>query len=250
MVSAISVEALRKTFGRVLALDGVSFSVAEGEVFGILGPNGAGKTTTVECIAGTLAPDRGQVSVLGVDPARQRRFVRERVGYQLQSTALPATLRVGEALELFAAFYPSSADPADLLDLVGLTAERPRPFGKLSGGQQQRLSIALALVGNPEVAVFDELTTGLDPQGRRDIWRLIERISDSGITVVLVTHFLEEAERLCDRIAVIDRGQTRFVGSPPELLAVADTNSTGAYRLEDAYLRLLEQPALDERTET
>lgn len=241
MVSAIRVDALRKTFDRVVAVDEVSFTVSAGEVFGILGPNGAGKTTTVECIAGTLAPDRGRVTVLGVDPARRRRVVRERVGYQLQSTALPAPLRVGEALELFAAFYRSPADPAELLELVGLSAERQRPFGKLSGGQRQRLSIALALVGGPELAVFDELTTGLDPQGRRDIWRLIGRIRDRGITVVLVTHFLEEAERLCDRIAVIDRGKTRFVGTPPELLAATGTTSTGAYRLEDAYLALLDE---------
>lgn len=245
-MSVISVESLRKTFGQVVAVDDLSFAVEEGEVFGILGPNGVGKTTTVECIAGTIMPDGGRVVVLGVDPARQRRFVRERVGYQLQSTALPATLRVGEALELFATFYESPADTAGLLDLVGMTSERRRPFGKLSGGQQQRLSIALALVGQPQVAVFDELTTGLDPQGRRDVWRLIEQIRSTGITIVLVTHFLEEAERLCDRIAIIDRGRSRFIGSPAELLESTRTASSSPHRLEDAYLRVLDQESVDE----
>ncbi|SHI48990.1 ABC-2 type transport system ATP-binding protein [Tessaracoccus bendigoensis DSM 12906] len=237
----ISVESVRKTFGEVLAIDDLTFAVDENEIFGILGPNGAGKTTTVECIAGTITPDRGQVTVLGADPARQRSLVRERVGYQLQSTALPPALRVGEAMELFAAFYESPADVGSMLDLVGMTGERRRPFGKLSGGQQQRLSIALALVGQPQVAVFDELTTGLDPQGRRDAWQLIEQIRNRGITVILVTHFLDEAERLCDRIAIIDKGRSRFIGSPTELMDATPHASTSPHRLEDAYLRLLDQ---------
>lgn len=244
----ISVESLCKTFGDVVAIDDVTFAVDEGEIFGILGPNGAGKTTTVECIAGACIPDAGQVSVLGVNPARQRRFVQDRVGYQLQSTALPPALRVGEALELFATFYESAADTSELLELVGLTAQHRRPFGKLSGGQQQRLSIALALVGNPRVAVLDELTTGLDPQGRRDVWRLIEQISATGITIILVTHFLEEAERLCDRIAIIDRGRSRFIGSPKELIESTRTVSHSAQRLEDAYLSLLDSDAADHLT--
>lgn len=247
-MSVISVESLRKTFGEIVAVDDLTFTVEEGEVFGILGPNGAGKTTTVECIAGTCAPDAGRVSVLGVNPALQRRFVQERVGYQLQSTALPSALRVGEAVELFATFYESPTDTSTLLELVGLTAQRRRSFGKLSGGQQQRLSIALALVGNPRVAVLDELTTGLDPQGRRDVWRLIEQISASGITIILVTHFLEEAERLCDRIAIIDRGRSRFIGSPNELIESTRTVSHSAQRLEDAYLSLLDSDAADHLT--
>lgn len=247
-MSVISVESLRKTFGEVVAIDDLTFAVEEGEVFGLLGPNGAGKTTTVECIAGTCTPDAGRVSVLGVNPARQRRFVQERVGYQLQSTALPSALRVGEAVELFATFYDSPADTSTLLELVGLTAQRRRPFGKLSGGQQQRLSIALALVGNPRVAVLDELTTGLDPQGRRDVWRLIEQIRARGITIILVTHFLEEAERLCDRIAVIDHGRSRFIGSPDELIESTSTASHTAQRLEDAYLCLLDSDGADHLT--
>lgn len=241
----IHVESLRKAFGEVVAVDDLTLDVDAGEIFGVLGPNGAGKTTTVECIAGTIAPDRGRVTVLGADPARQRGVVRERVGYQLQSTALPPALRVGEAIELFAAFYESPADVGSLLDLVGMGGERRRPFGKLSGGQKQRLSIALALVGQPKIAVFDELTTGLDPQGRRDAWRLIEQIRDRGITVVLVTHFLEEAERLCDRIAVIDKGRSRFIGSPSELTESIGSGSSSRHRLEDAYLRLLDQDTAD-----
>lgn len=235
----IDIVGLRKTFGQVVAVHDVSFAVAEHEIFGVLGPNGAGKTTTVECVAGALVPDGGQVSVLGVDPARRRGFTR---------TTLPAALRAGEALDLYATFYPSPADPGALLNLVGLTEVRRRPFGKLSGGQRQRLSIALALVGNPQVAVFDELTTGLDPQGRRDTWRLISAVRDSGVTVVLVTHHLEEAERLCDRLAIIDAGRTRFVGTPGELAdrAASVADQPGRLRsLEDAYLCLLDQAARD-----
>lgn len=239
-MSLIELRSVRKRFGDVLALDDVSFSVGYGEAFGLLGPNGAGKSTTVECIAGALKPDAGSVAVLGVEPYGHRRFVRDRVGYQLQSTALPPALRVGEALELFATFYSLPADVTELLDLVGLTSQRRRPFGVLSGGQKQRLSVALALVGNPRVAIFDELTTGLDPQGRRDVRALIERVRDAGITVLLVTHDLDEAERLCDRVAVIDRGRTRFVGTPDELIDSTRPASGGTHGLEDAYLRLLD----------
>ncbi|MCR2783525.1 MULTISPECIES: ABC transporter ATP-binding protein [unclassified Microbacterium] len=242
-MSLIDLQGVRKSFGDVEALREVTFSVAFGEVFGLLGPNGAGKSTTVECIAGTLKPDAGRVSVLGVEPTGHRRFVRDRVGYQLQSAALPPALRVGEALDLFATFYSLPADVTELLDLVGLTDQRRRPFGALSGGQKQRLSVALALVGNPRVAIFDELTTGLDPQGRRDVRALIERVRDTGLTVLLVTHDLDEAERLCDRVAVIDRGRTRFVGTPDELIDSTRPASGAAHGLEDAYLRLLD-PAL------
>lgn len=238
---AITVDRIRKSFGDIDAVRDVSFQVKTGEIFGILGPNGAGKTTTVECIAGTLATDGGAITVLGVNPAQERVFVRERVGYQLQSTALPAALRVGEALELFSTFYEDPTDVNELLSLVGLAEQRRRPFAKLSGGQKQRLSIALALVGNPQVAVFDELTTGLDPQGRRDVWALIRQVNERGITVVLVTHFLDEAERLCDRLAIIDAGVTRFVGTPDGLMAASHPTSE-LWTLEDAYLDLLGGP--------
>ncbi|KAA9159017.1 ABC transporter ATP-binding protein [Microbacterium lushaniae] len=236
---AVVVDALRKSFGDVRAVEDVGFVVTEGEVFGILGPNGAGKTTTVECVAGALAPDSGSIRVLGVDPRRSPRLVKEQVGYQLQSSALPPTLRVGEAVDLFAAFYDSPVDTAEILDLVGLAEERRRPYGKLSGGQQQRLSIALALVGSPKIAVFDELTTGLDPIGRRLVWDLVDRIRDSGVTILLVTHYLDEVERLCDRVAVIDRGRTVFVGTPAQLRQRSAGGAKEPATLEDAYVRLL-----------
>ncbi|MCC9197481.1 ABC transporter ATP-binding protein [Arthrobacter sp. zg-Y820] len=241
--TAVSVTGLSKTFGTVVAVEDVTFSIEAGEAFGIVGPNGAGKTTTVECVAGTLTPDGGRVVVLGIDPAKDRTTVRERVGYQLQAAELPAALRVEEALRLFAAFYPAPADVSELLRTVGLDAHRKRPFGNLSGGQKQRLSIALALIGNPDVVVFDELTTGLDPQGRRDIRRLIQRVKDDGITVLLVTHYLDDVERLCDRLAVIDAGRTRFVGTPAELVAASGTDAGGPAALEDAYLAFIEQTA-------
>lgn len=236
---AVVVDALRKSFGDVRAVEDVGFVVAEGEVFGILGPNGAGKTTTVECVAGALAPDSGSIEVLGVDPRRSPRLVKERVGYQLQSSALPPALRVGEAVDLFAAFYDSPVGTAEILKLVGLADERRRPYGKLSGGQQQRLSIALALVGSPKIAVFDELTTGLDPVGRRLVWDLVDRIRDSGVTILLVTHYLDEVERLCDRVAVIDRGRTVFVGTPAQLRQRSGDGAEQPATLEDAYVRLL-----------
>ncbi|MCQ1949800.1 ABC transporter ATP-binding protein [Arthrobacter sp. zg-Y859] len=243
--TVVSVSGIAKAFRNVTALEDVTFSIDAGEAFGILGPNGAGKTTTVECVAGTLRPDSGRITVLGVDPAADRATVRERVGYQLQAAALPPALRVEEALRLFAAFYPAPADVPELLRTVGLDEHRKRPFGKLSGGQKQRLSIALALIGNPDVVVFDELTTGLDPQGRRDVRQLIQRVKDGGITVVLVTHYLDDVERLCDRLAIIDAGRTRFVGTPAELLALSGRNAAEPGALEDAYLAFIEQTAAD-----
>ncbi|MEV1330212.1 ABC transporter ATP-binding protein [Micromonospora costi] len=215
----IEVTNLHKRYGDLVAVDDVSFTVETGEIFGILGPNGAGKTTTVECVAGLRVPDGGGVSVLGLDPRRDAAPLRERVGVQLQESQLPDRLRVGEALELYASFYRDPADPGELIDRLGLGAKRDTPYKKLSGGQKQRLSIALALVGNPEIAILDELTTGLDPQARRDTWGLIEQVRDGGVTIILVTHFMEEAERLCDRIAVIDRGRVVALDSPAALVS-------------------------------
>ncbi|MFI5488025.1 ABC transporter ATP-binding protein [Micromonospora echinaurantiaca] len=215
----IEVTNLHKRYGELVAVDDVSFAVEAGEIFGILGPNGAGKTTTVECVAGLRVPDSGGVSVLGLDPRRDATQLRERVGVQLQESQLPDQLRVGEALELYASFYRDPADPAELIDKLGLGDKRKTAYKKLSGGQKQRLSIALALVGNPEIAILDELTTGLDPQARRDTWALIEQVRDSGVTIVLVTHFMEEAERLCDRVAVIDRGRVVALDSPAGLVS-------------------------------
>ncbi|MEV6813820.1 ABC transporter ATP-binding protein [Micromonospora sp. NPDC051296] len=214
----IEVTNLHKRYGETVAVDDVSFTVAAGEIFGVLGPNGAGKTTTVECVAGLRVPDGGGVSVLGLDPRRDATRLRQLVGVQLQESQLPDRLRVAEALELYASFYRDPADPARLIDELGLAEKRNTPYDKLSGGQKQRLSIALALVGNPKIAILDELTTGLDPQARRDTWSLIERVRDRGVTIVLVTHFMEEAERLCDRVAVINQGRVAALDSPAGLV--------------------------------
>jgi ABC-2 type transport system ATP-binding protein len=215
--TVIAVDDLRVRYGETVAVDGVSLAIRRGEIFGILGPNGAGKTTTVECIGGLRTPDSGSISVLGLDPRADRDAVRERLGIQLQSSELPDKLQVAEALELFAAFYPEPADPAELLEMLGLTEKRTTRFANLSGGQRQRLSIALALIGRPQIAILDELTTGLDPQARRETWRLIESVRDSGVTVVLVTHFMEEAERLCDRVALLHRGRVVVLDTPAAL---------------------------------
>jgi len=217
MGAVIEVQHLHKNYGDTVAVDDVSFAVQEGEIFGILGPNGAGKTTTAECIEGLRTPDRGEISVLGLDPRRDRAELTQRLGVQLQDSQLPDKLRVTEALELYSSFYRRPADWRALVDMLGLAAKGKTPFKKLSGGQKQRLSIALALVGSPQVAVLDELTTGLDPQARRDTWDLIEGVRSRGVTIVLVTHFMEEAERLCDRVALIDAGRIVALDSPAAL---------------------------------
>jgi len=229
----ISVEHLHKRYGDTVAVADVSFSVEAGEIFGILGPNGAGKTTTVECVTGLRTPDGGELRVLGLDPVADRARVHERVGVQLQESELPEKLRVGEALDLYASFYSDPADPAQLLDLLGLADKRRARWKQLSGGQKQRLSIALALIGKPEIAVLDELTTGLDPASRREAWALIRAIRDEGVTIVLVTHFMEEAERLCDRVAVIDGGRVVATDTPAGL-----AEGLGQPTLEDAFLAL------------
>ncbi len=215
----IEVDHLRKRYRDHVAVHDVSLSIEPGEIFGVCGRNGAGKTTTVECIGGLRAPDGGTISVLGLDPVRDRTALRQELGIQLQASELPDRMRVREAVELFAAFYADPADPDELLERWGLTAKRKAAFGTLSGGQKQRLSIVLALVGNPRVIILDELTTGLDPQARRDTWASIEQIRDTGVTVVLVSHFMEEAERLCDRIAVIEAGRVLAVDTPSGLIA-------------------------------
>ena len=218
-MAVIEVEGLRKRYGDTVAVDDVSFTVEEGEIFGILGPNGAGKTTTVESIVGLRKPDSGRIRVLGLDPQRDRVELHELVGVQLQESGLPDKLRVGEAVDLYASFYPNPADGEGLLATLGLAEKRATPYRKLSGGQRQRLSIALALIGDPRVAVLDELTTGLDPQARRDTWDLIEGIRARGVTILLVTHFMDEAERLSDRVALIDRGRVVALDTPARLAA-------------------------------
>ncbi|CAO5254262.1 ABC transporter ATP-binding protein [Frankia sp. AgKG'84/4] len=221
-MTVVEVARLHKVYGERVAVRDISFSVAEGEIFGLLGPNAAGKTTTVECVAGLRRPDGGAVRVLGRDPALHRGAVTASLGVQLQDSDLQPNLRVREAIDLFASFYPHPADPGELLDVLGLGRHGGVRFGKLSGGQRQRLSIALALVGRPKVAILDELTTGLDPAARRDTWELISSVRERGVTILLVTHFMAEAERLCDRVAVIDAGRVLACDSPSALTTRLD----------------------------
>ena len=216
-MAVIDVEHVHKRYGEKVAVDDVSFTVEEGEIFGILGRNGAGKTTTVECLVGLRKPDGGRVRVLGMDPQRDGHELRQQVGVQLQESDLPDKLTVAEAIDLYASFYRTPADGRALLELLGLAEKRNTRYKKLSGGQKQRLSIALALIGRPRIAVLDELTTGLDPAARRGTWALIEDIRRQGVTIVLVSHFMEEAERLCDRVAVIEAGRVAAIGSPAGL---------------------------------
>ncbi len=213
----IEVAGLHKAYASTVAVEDVSFAVGQEEIFGILGPNGAGKTTTVECLSGLRVPDAGTISILGLDPRRDHHELRELVGVQLQEGSMPSKLTVRELIDLFASFYASPADAAELLGLLGLTAKCDEYFKRLSGGQKQRLSIALALIGGPKVAILDELTTGLDPQARRETWSLIEGVRDRGVTIVLVTHFMDEAERLCDRVALIDSGRVIATDTPTRL---------------------------------
>jgi ABC-2 type transport system ATP-binding protein len=223
--TVVTVEHLRKVYGSTIAVDDVSFSVAEGEIFGVLGPNGAGKTTTVECISGLRTPDSGSIRVLDLDPRVDRTELRESIGVQLQEGALPPNIKVGEALELFTSFYRRPADANELLDALGLRQKRNDNFKRLSGGQKQRLSIALALISNPKIAILDELTTGLDPQARRETWQFIEHVRSRGVTVILVTHFMDEAERLCDHVILINRGKVVAAGTPAALAADWGGNS-------------------------
>ena len=216
-MNTIEVEHLRKRYGAKVAVDDVSFHVAEGEIFGLLGRNGAGKSTTVDCLAGLRAPDSGRVRVAGLDPRTDRRELPHWLGVQLQESELPDKLTVIEAMRLYASFYRHPADVGGLLDVLDLAEKRNVRYRKLSGGQKQRLSIALALVGRPRVAILDELTTGLDPVARHDTWDLIRKFRDQGVTIMLVTHFMEEAERLCDRVAILNSGRVAATGTPGEL---------------------------------
>src|SRR5216684_8843726 len=219
MRSVIRVYGVRKTYGRTVAVDEVSFEVNEGEIFGLIGPNGAGKTTTMECIEGIRRPDRGSISVLGLDPFRDVYKLQERIGVQLQQAQLQKRIKVWEAVDLWASLYKKPAIECDrLLAQLGLTDKRDAWFMNLSGGQKQRLFIALALINDPELVFLDELTTGLDPQARRAIWDLVRGIRERGKTVFLTTHLMEEAERLCDRVAIIDHGRIIDIGTPAELV--------------------------------
>ncbi len=216
---AIHVAGIRKAYGRTVAVDDVSFDVQPGEIFGLIGPNGAGKTTTMECVEGLRAADRGTIAVLGLDPRRDVAALQQRIGVQLQEAQLQKRIKVWEAVDFWASLYRSAVDGDRLLDQLGLTAKRDAWFMTLSGGQKQRLFIALALINDPELVFLDELTTGLDPQARRAIWDLVRGIRERGKTVFLTTHLMEEAERLCDRIAIIDHGRIVDIGAPADLVS-------------------------------
>lgn len=218
MVRAVEVRGLHKRYGDMTAVADVSFGVDEGEIFGLLGPNGSGKTTTVECLQGLRRPDAGEISVFGHDPASEPTRVRQMVGSQLQDSALPDRLRVWEALRLFSIITPGARPWEQLLEEWGLAERRNAAYGDLSGGQRQRLFVALALVADPKLVVLDEMTTGLDPAARRIAWDLVEAVRDRGTTVVLVTHFMDEAQRLCDRLAVLVRGRVVASGTAGELV--------------------------------
>lgn len=225
----VDVCSLRKTYGPVVAADDVSFQVHAGEIFTLVGPNGAGKTTTIECIEGLRIPNSGSVRVLGLDPRNNRHELRLRVGMQLQESALQPSIKVWEACDLFSSFYPDPVDWQTLLDRLGLTGKRNSAFSKLSGGQKQRLYVALALLNDPEVVFLDEITTGLDPQARRSIWELVLEIKRRGKTVLLTTHYMEEAAHLSDRVAIVDAGKIVALDSPGNLVKSLDLEERVAF---------------------
>ena len=230
MTPVIEVTGLTKRYEGQAVVDGISFHVEPGEIFGVLGPNGAGKTTAVECMEGLRRRDAGQVRILGLDPKTEGHRLHQRIGVQLQETRLQDKLKVREALELYASFYPEPTAWRELLERWGLAGQRNTSFGKLSGGQKQRLFITLALVGNPEVVFLDELTAGLDPGARRATWDLIAQVRSSGVTVVLVSHFMDEVEELCDRVAILERGRIVALDTPAGLVDSAGGESRMRFR--------------------
>lgn len=231
----IKVEHLRKVYGKVVAVDDISFEVQEGEIFGMVGPNGAGKTTTIECLESLRNPDSGKISVLGLNPRNDGYALRERIGIQLQEATLYDRIRVWEALDLFTSFYHHSIDWNSLLETLGMEDKRNSYINKLSGGQKQRLYIALALVNDPELIFLDELTTGLDPQGRRMMWKLVQDIRNQGKTVFLTTHYMEEAEQLCNRVAIIDRGNIIALDTPENLIRSLGADSRIIFSVKEPF---------------
>ncbi len=232
METIVQVEGLRKVYGATVAVEDVTFEVREGEIFGMVGPNGAGKTTTIECLEGLRKPDQGMVRVLSMDPQRDGQILRERTGIQLQQSNLPERMRVWEALDLYASFYSKAADWRALLVQLGLEEKRNAPFAKLSGGQKQRLFIALALLPDPQLVFLDELTTGLDPQARHATWDLVRDMRAKGKTVLLTTHFMEEAERLCDRVAILDHGRIVALETPAALIRALGAEERVVFNLD------------------
>lgn len=231
----IKVEHLRKVYGKVVAVNDISFEVQEGEIFGMVGPNGAGKTTTIECLESLRNPDSGKISVLGLNPRNDGYALRERIGIQLQEATLYDRIRVWEALDLFTSFYHHSIDWNSLLETLGMEDKRNSYINKLSGGQKQRLYIALALVNDPELIFLDELTTGLDPQGRRMMWKLVQDIRNQGKTVFLTTHYMEEAEQLCNRVAIIDRGNIIALDNPENLIRSLGVDSRIIFSVKEPF---------------
>jgi ABC-2 type transport system ATP-binding protein len=241
MPNVIEVNNLQKSYGKLKAVDGISFDVKRGEIFGIVGPNGAGKTTTIECIEGLRNFDKGEISVLNLNPIKDCINFRNRVGMQLQESSLPARLKVWEIIDLYASFYDKSLNQKDLLKKFGLVEKKNDYFSKLSGGQKQRLFIILALLNDPDVIFLDEITTGLDPQARRAMWKMMIEIRNSGKTILLTTHFMEEAEYLCDRVAIIDNGHIIALDTPENLVK----NLNGCVQIsflikEDFEIKILE----------
>ncbi|GAC1410988.1 MAG: ABC transporter ATP-binding protein [Gemmatimonadaceae bacterium] len=236
VLPVIAVSNLGKRYGRTTAVDDVSLEVFEGEIFGLIGPNGAGKTTTMECVEGDRVPDKGTISVLGLDPRRDANELRQRIGVQHQEAQLQKRIKVWEAVDLWRSLYPRVVDVDVLLARLGLEAKRNAWFMTLSGGQKQRLFIALALIHEPEVVFLDELTTGLDPQARRAIWGLVTAIRGRGTTVFLTTHLMEEAERLCDRVAIIEHGRIIELGTPKELVQKHCPERTVVFTSDDAHV--------------
>jgi ABC-2 type transport system ATP-binding protein len=251
--SALRVEGLRKAYDDVVAVDGLDLEVRVGECFGLLGPNGAGKTTTIEICEGLLSPESGDVEVLGRRWASDARDLRELLGIQLQDTQLSEKLTVDETLTLFQSFYRDARDIGEVIDQVELGEKRHSRVGGLSGGQKQRLAVACALVGNPQLLFLDEPTTGLDPQSRRQLWDLISKFQAEGRTIVLTTHYMEEAERLCDRVAIVDHGRVIALGSPQQLIDALDVShlpppepKTTTATLEDVFVSLTGRTLRDE----
>ncbi len=253
MSEAIRVEGLVKRYGNFAAVDGVSFDVKEGEIFGILGPNGAGKTTTLEIIEGLQSPDQGQVAVLGKDIQRDANWIKARIGVQLQSSAYFGFLTLHEILNLLGSFYPKRVPPNELLEMVGLADRAKSRVNQLSIGQSQRFTVAASLVNNPDLVILDEPTTGLDPQARHNLWELIQAIHARNVTVVLTTHYMEEAELLCQRLAIMDRGRIVAIDSPGELISRIETNYTikleSTQPLDDNQWNALQESGNLDRTE-
>jgi ABC-2 type transport system ATP-binding protein len=241
MNTIVQVEKLRKVYGATIAVDEVSFDVGEGEIFGLVGPNGAGKTTTIECLEGLRKPDAGKVRVLGIDPQHESHILRQCTGMQLQQSNLPDRMRVWEALDLYASFYPKPVDWRELLLQLGLEEKSNTAFSKLSGGQKQRLFIALALLPDPQLIFLDELTTGLDPQARHAIWDLVREVRLKGKTILLTTHFMEEAEHLCDRVAVLDHGRVVALDTPAALIHSLNGDERVIFHLDGGLSPVLEK---------